>query len=112
MKTQQQWFNKYVISHKNETNKAIHLFCVPAIYFSIVGLLIRIPSTSILSIVKINNPILGNCAVVILIPLLFVYIKLSRKTAIKMLLFSMFFVLTNYYISLILPLFFVSLLFL
>ncbi len=39
MKTIEQWFSEYGESHQNLTNKRIHWVCVPAILFSIVGLL-------------------------------------------------------------------------
>ena len=42
MKTIQQWLIKYGESHKNETNKTIHWICVPAIFFSITGMLYSI----------------------------------------------------------------------
>lgn len=39
MKTINQWFDEYSESHQNKTNKAIHWACVPAILFSIIGIL-------------------------------------------------------------------------
>ena len=36
------WLEEYGESHKNETNKLIHWICVPAIVFSILGLLYSI----------------------------------------------------------------------
>ncbi len=44
MKTAHQWFAEYGESHQNATNKLIHWICVPAIFFSVVGLLASIPS--------------------------------------------------------------------
>lgn len=44
MKTMQQWFHEYGLSHQNHTNKLIHWICVPLIFFSITGLLASIPS--------------------------------------------------------------------
>jgi uncharacterized membrane protein YGL010W len=43
MKTAQHWFDEYAVSHQNSTNKRIHWVCVPAIFFSIAGLLVSIP---------------------------------------------------------------------
>ncbi len=43
MKTMQDWFDAYGVSHVNKTNKAIHWICVPLIFFSIIGLLSLIP---------------------------------------------------------------------
>ncbi|MCG8432761.1 MAG: DUF962 domain-containing protein [Gammaproteobacteria bacterium] len=44
MKTAQQWLDEYGESHRNPTNKLIHWVCVPAIMFSLIGLLWAIPS--------------------------------------------------------------------
>ena len=38
MKTITEWFDDYSDSHQNKTNKAIHWVCVPAILFSIIGI--------------------------------------------------------------------------
>jgi len=43
MKTLQNWLDEYGESHKNPTNKVVHWICVPAIFFSIVGLIWSIP---------------------------------------------------------------------
>ncbi|UMB60743.1 DUF962 domain-containing protein [Lutibacter sp. A80] len=109
MKTQKQWFNEYAVSHQNKTNQLIHFYCVPAIFFSIVGLFMCIPSTSIANFMNIGNPIIENWAAIILIALLFFYIKLSYSTFIKMLFFSLLCLLGNYYLSGFLPLFYTSL---
>ena len=37
------YFDKYGESHQNPTNKLIHWVCVPAIFFSLMGLLYLIP---------------------------------------------------------------------
>ena len=50
MQTLQQLLDAYAVSHQNKTNKIIHYFCVPAIFFSIVGLLMSIPSGLITSL--------------------------------------------------------------
>lgn len=39
MKTITEWLDEYSESHQDPTNKAIHWVCVPAILFSIIGLL-------------------------------------------------------------------------
>ena len=109
MKTQKQWFSEYAISHQNKTNQKIHYFCVPAIFFSIVGLFMSIPATPIANLLKINNPIIENWAAIILALLLFFYIKLSFSTFLKMLLFSLLCLLGNYYLSTFLSLFYTSL---
>lgn len=39
MKTISEWLNEYSESHQDPTNKSIHWVCVPAILFSIIGIL-------------------------------------------------------------------------
>jgi uncharacterized membrane protein YGL010W len=43
MKTLQQWLDEYAVSHQNPTNKLVHWFCVPTIFFTVVGLFYSIP---------------------------------------------------------------------
>ena len=43
MKTADQWFSEYSADHQNKTNQIIHLFCVPAIVFSLLGILYMLP---------------------------------------------------------------------
>lgn len=40
----QQWLDEYGESHQNGFNKTMHWICVPAIFFSVIGLLWSIPS--------------------------------------------------------------------
>ena len=44
MKPLQTWLDEYAESHQNATNKAIHWICIPAIFYSIIGLLASIPA--------------------------------------------------------------------
>lgn len=39
MKSVTEWFDEYSESHQNPTNKQIHWLCVPAILFSIIGII-------------------------------------------------------------------------
>lgn len=39
MKSLTEWFDEYSESHQNPTNKQIHWLCVPAILFSIIGII-------------------------------------------------------------------------
>ena len=41
MKTVDEWFTEYNESHQNKTNKLVHWICVPAILFSIIGILMH-----------------------------------------------------------------------
>lgn len=43
MKTMQDWLDAYGVSHQNPSNKLIHWICVPLIFFTIIGLLSKIP---------------------------------------------------------------------
>ena len=72
MKTLQNWFSDYAKSHQHKTNQAIHYICVPAIFFSIVGMLMSIPSQFIAEKLQFNNLIIENWATTILIFLMVV----------------------------------------
>ncbi len=109
MKTLENWFKEYAVSHQNKTNIAIHFICVPAIFFSIVGLLMSIPNGIIASIVPGVNPFIENWAFVVLLLLLFFYVRLSIKMAFQILIFSAICIVGNYYIGLYAPLWIVSL---
>jgi uncharacterized membrane protein YGL010W len=43
MKSAQTWFDEYGESHRDHTNKLIHWICVPAIMFSLLGMIGVIP---------------------------------------------------------------------
>jgi uncharacterized membrane protein YGL010W len=104
MKTLDQWFEEYAVSHQNPKNKAIHYICVPAIFFSIVGLLMCIPRTFLKNLLHLNQPIIENWAVVVLIFMLIFYIRLSVSMAIKMAVFSVLCLVLNFYIAQFVPL--------
>ncbi|PIK15165.1 Mpo1-like protein [Halobacteriovorax sp. JY17] len=46
MKTIDEWLSEYGESHRNKTNQVIHKVCVPAIEFSLLGILWLIPTPS------------------------------------------------------------------
>ncbi|WP_348823308.1 DUF962 domain-containing protein [Flavobacterium aestuarii] len=104
MKTLNQWFEEYAVSHQNPTNKAIHYICVPAIFFSIVGLLMSIPNGFLTNLLQLNQPIIENWAAVVLIFVLFFYIRLSVAMAVKIAVFSVLCLVINYYIGQFVPL--------
>jgi len=108
MKTLQAWYDDYAVSHQNETNKKIHYVCVPVIFFSIVGLLMSIPSGHLYGL-GLQNPMLANWAVVVMIPVLLFYLRLSFSLFLRMLGFSVLCIMGNYYLGLFLPLFATSL---
>ncbi|MBO9667247.1 MAG: DUF962 domain-containing protein [Bdellovibrio sp.] len=43
MRSLESWFAEYSASHQNRKNQVIHKICVPAIFFSVVGVLLQIP---------------------------------------------------------------------
>jgi len=74
---------EYGESHRNETNKLIHWICVPAIFFSLIGLLYSI---------KLPFYYYGhrlNIALIVLALVILYYISLSVSLAVGMLLFSL-----------------------
>jgi len=104
MRTLEQWFEEYAVSHQNPKNKIIHYICVPAIYFSIVGLLMSIPSDFIARNLQLNAPLIENWAVVALLFVLVFYIRLSVSMAVKIAILSAICLILNYYIGKVFPL--------
>jgi uncharacterized membrane protein YGL010W len=70
MKSVQEWLDAYGESHKNATNKLIHWICVPAIMFTIFGLIMAIPFPA-------EKTIIYNWANLALVFVLVFYISLS-----------------------------------
>lgn len=108
MRTLEQWFSEYAVSHQNPKNKVIHYYCVPAIFFSVIGLLMSIPAGFLKNISGLNLPIIENWAFVILIFVLFFYIRLSFSMAFKMSLFSLLCLVLNWHIAQYVILFYFS----
>ena len=77
--------NQYGESHKNGTNKLIHWICVPAIFFSIVGLVSIIPFPWEINIYEGINL---SWALIALVLVLLYYVSLSVSLSLGMLLFS------------------------
>lgn len=77
--------DQYGESHKNGTNKLIHWICVPAIFFSIVGLVSIIPFPWEINIYEGINL---SWALFALILVLLYYVALSVPLSLGMLLFS------------------------
>lgn len=68
--------DEYGESHRNATNKLIHWICVPAIMFSIIGILISIP------VLWSTKTWYNNFGAIALVLALLYYIKLSKPLAI------------------------------
>jgi uncharacterized membrane protein YGL010W len=88
MKTPAQWFALYAVSHQNKLNKKIHFVCVPVIYYSIIGLLLEIPTQILEKTWQIKLPILENWAAIVALIVLLFYLQLSLKIFIRMFLFT------------------------
>ena len=86
MKNVNALLNEYGESHQNKTNKKIHWFCVPAIMFSLLGILWSLPFP-----VKFSPFI--NWATVLIVLSLIYYLFLSWKLACGMLFSSLFMIL-------------------
>ena len=85
-----EWINEYGIYHKNKTNKLIHWFCVPAIMFSLFGLLDLFQFNKALDLSFLNLNIIANISILnifILLSIIF-YIRLSLTLSLGMIIFS------------------------
>lgn len=78
---------EYGQSHQNQTNKLIHWFCVPAIFFSVVGLIFSIPPGILLEPLSFLG-YFSNWATLALFMILVYYISLSVPLSLGMLFFS------------------------
>ena len=80
---------EYGESHQTRFNKIVHYFCVPAIFFSIIGLLAAIPTGGILkdTVPTGLSPYMHLGTLVILLGLIY-YLRLSLLLFIGMLVFS------------------------
>ncbi|SHM84414.1 Uncharacterized membrane protein YGL010W [Chitinophaga jiangningensis] len=81
MRSIQSWLDEYGTSHRNATNKSIHWICVPAIFFSIVGLLYSIPLPFHLGGLQVT------VAHIALVLVLLYYFRLSPSLSMGMLVF-------------------------
>lgn len=109
MKSLNQWFDEYAVSHQNETNQKIHYICVPAIFFSIVGMLMSIPNQFLQNLMGLNNPYLENWAAIALIFYSLFYLRLSFSMFLRILGFSILCLIGNYHLGIYMPLFYTSL---
>jgi uncharacterized membrane protein YGL010W len=77
VKTAQEWFDEYGVSHQNSTNRAIHWCCIPSIVFSLLGMLwaVKIPGV---------ESVWANVASVFIAISLLYYLRLSWPLALGM----------------------------
>tara|TARA_Y100000782_G_scaffold112941_1_gene144376 strand:+ start:1037 stop:1519 length:483 start_codon:yes stop_codon:yes gene_type:complete len=90
MKSAQEWFDEYAVSHQNPTNKLIHWICVPTIFFSIIGLLVSIPSESMSTFLPEPYQAYFNVGTIVILLGLIFYFSISKPLFLGMILFSAF----------------------
>ena len=83
------YFDKYSESHQNHTNEIIHWICVPAIVFSLFGLIWAIPFPYLEFMGKYNGYV--NWASFLIAFAIYYYYKLSPVLSYFMLLLIMLF---------------------
>lgn len=67
------WLSEYSQSHQNHTNQLLHRICVPAIFFSLLGIFWSIPVGH------------TNFAVIAIILAMFFYVRLGMKAVLLIL---------------------------
>ena len=99
MKTAQDWFNEYAVSHQNPTNKIVHYICVPLILFSVIGLFMTIPTGIIEATLGLYNPLIENWAVVVSLVISIFYLRLGFWYFLQMLFFILLAIVGNYWLG-------------
>ncbi|PQB06463.1 hypothetical protein BST83_04210 [Polaribacter filamentus] len=99
MKTAKEYFDEYAVSHQNETNQAIHYICVPLIFFSVIGLLMSIPTTFLENIFNASNPLLENWAVVVGLVISVFYLRLGFWYFTEMLFVILICIIANFWLG-------------
>lgn len=91
MRSADDWFNEYGESHRHPVNKMLHWMCVPAIVFSLVGLLWSLPRPEAFTV----SPWL-NWGTLFVAAAMIYYLVLSWPLALGMLAVSALVVLGNH----------------
>lgn len=99
MKTAQEYFDEYAVSHQNETNQTIHYICVPLIFFSVIGLLMSIPTTFLENTLGLYNPIIENWAVVVGFLISIFYLRLGFWYFINMIFVMLICIVGNFWLG-------------
>ncbi len=99
MKTAKEYFDEYAVSHQNETNQAIHYICVPLIFFSVIGLLMSIPTTFLENIFNASNQLLENWAVFVGLVISVFYLRLGFWYFTEMLFVILLCIIANFWIG-------------
>jgi uncharacterized membrane protein YGL010W len=88
MRSLQQWFDEYAVSHQNPVNKNIHWICVPLIFYSIIGLLSELPAGILHAAIPESLHEYAHWGTVAVFLALAFYVAHSVSMAIGILLFS------------------------
>ena len=99
MKSAKEYFDEYAISHQNETNQAIHYLCVPLIFFSVIGLLMSIPTGFLENILNLSNPLLENWAIFVGLIISVFYLRLGLWYFIEMLFIILLAIIANFWLG-------------
>jgi uncharacterized membrane protein YGL010W len=81
--------SEYGESHRNPTNKAVHWICVPAIMFSLLGLLWNIPAGPLDLIPGLQDANWANWSVLLLLMASVYYLRLSIPLFVGMVFISL-----------------------
>ena len=99
MRTAQDWFDDYAVSHQNPTNQIVHYICVPLIFFSVIGLFMSIPAGPIEQTLGLYNPLIENWAVVVTLFISIFYLRMGFWYFLQMLFFIMLAIAGNYWLG-------------
>lgn len=99
MRTIDSLLSEYGESHQNKINKAFHWICIPAIVFSLMGLLTAIPSTYLSNWLPAQWAPYFNWATIFLFVNLIYYFRHSLSIALGMLLFASFCIIGNVWLQ-------------
>ncbi len=99
MKTAEDWFDDYAISHQHPTNQLIHYICVPLIFFSVIGLLMSIPSEPLENIFELYNPLIENWAMVVTFFISIFYLRMGFWYFLQMLFFILLAIGGNFWLG-------------
>lgn len=99
MKTAKDWFDDYAISHQHPTNQLVHYICVPLIFFSVIGLLMSIPSEPLENIFELYNPLIENWAMVVTFFISIFYLRMGFWYFLQMLFFILLAIGGNFWLG-------------
>lgn len=99
MKTAEDWFDDYAISHQHPTNQLVHYICVPLIFFSVIGLLMSIPSEPLENIFELYNPLIENWAMVVTFFISIFYLRMGFWYFLQMLFFILLAIGGNFWLG-------------